>query len=233
MGERLNSPTVEASKQIPSWPCCEGQGRKITLGSFPMNCPAKQSVICCLHEDFSLDSVCYPFLLYFTGTDGIFLCNLFSSAPSPSFSLLAALIVDFYLQSHRGHLWCQQQCSCWENKTNKQKNKSRKAPAGPLACRRSCEDRLPVNSASWKSVLQWQGLLLMILHVTSFPVHPNSLLDHPFCSTEWILALRHGWWGRRSVGKTWQCCFPETVSLCVTLLLLLSPLSWLLLYRCH
>lgn len=104
MGERLNSPTVEASKQIPSWPCCEGQGRKITLGSFPMNCPAKQSVICCLHEDFSLDSVCYPFLLYFTGTDGFFLCNLFSSAPSPSFSLLAALIVDFYLQSHRGHL---------------------------------------------------------------------------------------------------------------------------------
>lgn len=92
--------------------------------------------------------------------------------------------------------------------------KPRKAPAGPLACRRSCEDRLPVNSASWKSVLQWQGLLLMILHVTSFPVHPNSLLDQPFCSTKWILALQHSWWGSRSVGKTWQCCFPETVSLC-------------------
>lgn len=129
-------------------------------------------------------------LFCFTGTDVVFLCNLFSSAPSPSFSLLAALIVDFYLQSHRGHLWCQQQCSCWEN-NNKTKKKSRKPPAGPLACRRSCEDRLPVNSASWKSVLQWQGLLLLILHVISFPVHPNFLLDHPFCSTKWIMAPRH------------------------------------------
>lgn len=127
-GEWPNSPIVEASKQIPSWPCHEGLGRKITLGSFPMNCPTKQSMICCLHEDFSLDSVCYPFLLYFTGTDVFFLCNSFSSAPSPSFSLLAALIVDFYLQSHRGHLWCQQQCSCWENKANKKIQKSSSWP---------------------------------------------------------------------------------------------------------
>lgn len=104
-GERANNPEVEDSKQISSWPCHEGAGGKISLASFPMDCPTKQCVICSLHEDFSLDSpVCYPFLLYFTGTDVFFLCNLFSSAPSPSFSLLAALIVDFYLQSHRGHL---------------------------------------------------------------------------------------------------------------------------------
>lgn len=104
-GERANSPKGEDSKQIPHWPCHEGAGRRIPLGSFPMDRPTKQRVVCSSHEDFSLDSpVSYPFLLYFTGTDVFFLCNLFSSAPSPSFSLLAALIVDFYLQSHRGHL---------------------------------------------------------------------------------------------------------------------------------
>lgn len=108
----------KASKQIPSWPCHEGLGRKITLGSFPMNCPTKKSVILLLAWGLQ-PGLCYPFLLCFTDTDVFFPCNLFSSAPSPSFSLLAALIVDFYLQSHRGHLWCQQQCSWWENKTKK------------------------------------------------------------------------------------------------------------------
>lgn len=102
-GEGADRPKVEGSKQTR--PCQAGVGRTILLGSFPMGRPTKQAVIYSPHEDFSLGlPVCFPFLLYLTGTDVFSVCNLFSSAPSPSFSLLAALIVDFYLQSHRGHL---------------------------------------------------------------------------------------------------------------------------------
>lgn len=101
--EGADSPKVDGSKKSRLFHA--GAGRKILLGSFPMGRPTKQAVIYSSHEDFSLgSSVCFPFLLYLTGTDVFSVCNLFSSAPSPSFSLLAALIVDFYLQSHRGHL---------------------------------------------------------------------------------------------------------------------------------
>lgn len=190
-----------------------------------MACPTKYGVLYSLHEDFSLDwLVCYSSLLYLTGTNVFFICNLISWAPSPSFSLLAALIADFYLQSHRGHLWCQQQSSCWEKKYLKiQKNRQL-----ALSLQKKCEDRLPTNSARWKSVLQWQGLTALILHVTSFPVHPNFLLDHPFCSMEWTWTPPHsmgraGGQGNMAVVPSWDC---------VTLLVM-SFLSSLLLYRCH
>lgn len=153
-----------------------------------MNCPTKQSMICCLHEDFSLDSVtlfCFTLLVP--------ICFSFVTC-FPQLLPLLFLCLQLWLlifTSRVTEAISDANSSALAGKT-KQTQKSRKAPAGPLACRRSCEDRLPMNSASWKSVLQCQGLLLMILHVTSFPVHPNSLLDHPFCSTKWILALRHG-----------------------------------------
>lgn len=105
-----------------------------------MGFPTKYGVIYSLHEDFGLDwLVCYSSLLYLTGTNVFFICNLISWAPSPSFSLLAALIADFYRQSHRGHLWCQQQSSCWEKKYLK----IQKTTSWPLACRISVRTGCP------------------------------------------------------------------------------------------
>lgn len=178
--EGADSPKVKDSKQIQILPC--RAGRKVLLGSFTIGCLTKRGVIYSVHEDFSLDwPISYSFLLCLTGTNVFLICNLFSSTPSPSFSLLAALIDDFYLQSHGGYLWCQQHCFCWGKKKIPKNTENLQLA---LSLQKKCEDRLPMNSVRWKSVLQWQGLTLLILHVTSFPVHPNFLLDHPLCSTE-------------------------------------------------
>ena len=188
-GERAYSPEVEDLKQIPKWPCHEGASRKISLGSFPKDRP-NNNVWFALRMRTSAWAHLSVTLFCFTLLAPMCFCFV---TCFPQLLPLLFLCLQLWLlifTSRVTEAISDANSSALAGNT-KQNKKSRKPPAGPLACRRSCEDRLPMNSASWKSVLQWQGLPLLILHVTSFPVHPNFLLDHPLCSTKWILAPQH------------------------------------------
>lgn len=175
-----------------------------------MACPTKYGVLYSLHEDFGLDwLVCYSSLLYLTGTNVFFICNLISWAPSPSFSLLAALIADFYLQSHRGHLWCQQQSSCWEKKYLK----IQKTASWPLACRRSVRTGCPRTLQDESQCCSGRGLqrwFCMWLH--SQCILTSCWITH---SAAWSgHGPHHTAWGEQGDRETWQWCLPETVLPC-------------------